>query len=36
MWPAGPGQTGDVERFGPEASTIGPPKEWEDVHGKAE
>jgi uncharacterized protein YndB with AHSA1/START domain len=22
-----------VERFGPEASTIGPPKEWEDVHG---
>jgi uncharacterized protein YndB with AHSA1/START domain len=24
---------GYVERFGPEASTLGPPKEWEDVHG---
>lgn len=24
-----------IERFGPEASTIGPPKEWEDVHGSA-
>jgi uncharacterized protein YndB with AHSA1/START domain len=24
---------GYVERFGPEASTIGPPQEWERVHG---
>ncbi len=24
-----------VEQFGPEASTIGPPEEWEDVHGPA-
>jgi len=24
-----------VERFGPEAATIGPPKEWERVHGSA-
>ena len=25
-----------VQRFGPEAATIGPPPEWEDVHGPAE
>jgi len=24
-----------VERFGPEASAIGPPREWEDTHGSA-
>ncbi len=24
-----------VERFGPEASTLGPPREWEEVHGAA-
>jgi uncharacterized protein YndB with AHSA1/START domain len=24
-----------VDRFGPDASSIGPPKEWEDVHGPA-
>jgi uncharacterized protein YndB with AHSA1/START domain len=24
-----------IERFGPEASTIGPPEEWERVHGAA-
>ncbi len=24
-----------VDRFGPEASTIGPPREWEGVHGSA-
>jgi uncharacterized protein YndB with AHSA1/START domain len=24
-----------AERFGPEASTIGPPPEWEDAHGSA-
>jgi uncharacterized protein YndB with AHSA1/START domain len=24
-----------VARFGPEASTIGPPKEWQDLHGEA-
>ena len=24
-----------VDAFGPEASSIGPPKEWEDVHGSA-
>ena len=22
-----------IERFGPEASTIGPPVEWEEIHG---
>ena len=25
-----------VERFGPEAATLGPPREWEDAHGPAE
>jgi len=25
-----------VDRFGPEASTIGPPEEWERVHGSAD
>jgi uncharacterized protein YndB with AHSA1/START domain len=24
-----------AERFGPEASVLGPPKEWEDAHGEA-
>jgi uncharacterized protein YndB with AHSA1/START domain len=24
-----------VARFGPEASTLGPPEEWEDLHGEA-